>query len=330
MKQTIFTRSGFGVLIFMLVIFLGIAGGVQAGTIYVGPEGDYDSISAAVNAAVSGDDIIVAPGTYGEVTVNKHVHIKSEEGPEVTRIISSGERGVIFTSDGNSSSIDGFYIRGTSYGVRIRNTEGTLDLSDIELKNNILEGSGIYGIYMNTNGSGKDIRNITIENNVISGNGSDGIWYTGSSYGTDAYVRDSVIHNNIIVNNQGYGIVNNGYSTNISILNNNVFNNTSGVSSGVTISSSQGNIFTDPLFVSVGTGNYNLRSDSPCIDSGRLGASFNDPDGTRNNMGVYGGPGAASFWPSPAGGPVVTDLQVTPPSVPSGGTITIRATGEIR
>ena len=47
-------------------------------------------------------------------------------------------------------------------------------------------------------------------------------------------------------------------------------------------------------------------------------------------MGVYGGPGAANFWPEPAGGPVVTYMSVSPPSVPVGGTITLQATGKIR
>lgn len=55
-----------------------------------------------------------------------------------------------------------------------------------------------------------------------------------------------------------------------------------------------------------------------------------DPDGTRNNMGAWGGPGAALFWDNPAGGPVITNLVVTPSSVPQGGTISIEATAEIR
>ncbi|MFV9644501.1 MAG: hypothetical protein ACNYWU_01640, partial [Desulfobacterales bacterium] len=67
-----------------------------------------------------------------------------------------------------------------------------------------------------------------------------------------------------------------------------------------------------------------------CIDAGMVSSTYNDPDGTRNDMGVYGGPGAASFWPEPAGGPVVTELSVTPPSVPVGGTLTLKATGKIR
>lgn len=90
------------------------------------------------------------------------------------------------------------------------------------------------------------------------------------------------------------------------------------------------NISQDPRFVSAATGNYQLRADSPCINAGRPSASESDPDGTRNNLGAWGGPGAAGFWPSADGAPIITDLSITPGSVPRGGKITIRATGQIK
>jgi hypothetical protein len=77
-------------------------------------------------------------------------------------------------------------------------------------------------------------------------------------------------------------------------------------------------------------GYVDLLSGSPCINAGKIGSVYNDPDGTRSDMGVYGGPGAANWWPYPAGGPIVTELSVTPPSVPVGGTLTLNATGEVR
>ena len=91
-----------------------------------------------------------------------------------------------------------------------------------------------------------------------------------------------------------------------------------------------GNLFIDPLFIAPEIGDFHLASMSSCIDAGKVGAAYQDPDGTRNDMGVYGGSGAANWWPYPAGGPVVIDLSVTPPSVPAGGTLTLQATGSIR
>ena len=49
-----------------------------------------------------------------------------------------------------------------------------------------------------------------------------------------------------------------------------------------------GNIDADPLFV--GSGDYNLQNGSPCIDTGNPGVQYNDIDGSRNDMGAYGGP----------------------------------------
>jgi predicted outer membrane repeat protein len=71
-----------------------------------------------------------------------------------------------------------------------------------------------------------------------------------------------------------------------------------------------GNIDTDPIFVSGPLGDYHLSLSSLCIDTGNPSPQYNDPEdplnpgyalwpalGTvRNDMGVYGGPGAVG-WP---------------------------------
>jgi len=48
-----------------------------------------------------------------------------------------------------------------------------------------------------------------------------------------------------------------------------------------------GNINEAPMFVSVATGDYHLQWGSPCIDSGNPSSTYNDPDGTRADMGCY-------------------------------------------
>lgn len=50
-----------------------------------------------------------------------------------------------------------------------------------------------------------------------------------------------------------------------------------------------GNISSDPLFIDWEQGDFRLRSDSPCIDAGDPSPSYYDPDGSRNDMGAYGG-----------------------------------------
>lgn len=53
--------------------------------------------------------------------------------------------------------------------------------------------------------------------------------------------------------------------------------------SGTTISE-------DPLFKEYKTGDVALESESPCIDAGDPSTEYDDKDGTRNNMGAFGGP----------------------------------------
>jgi|GEM_PF-1634764 len=48
-----------------------------------------------------------------------------------------------------------------------------------------------------------------------------------------------------------------------------------------------GNISQNPLFIDPLTANYHLQSTSPCIDAGNPDPIYNDPDGTRNDMGAY-------------------------------------------
>lgn len=63
------------------------------------------------------------------------------------------------------------------------------------------------------------------------------------------------------------------------------YSNLSGYFSG------EGNINENPLFVDPENGDFHLQIGSPCIDTGSPSPQYNDPDGSRNDMGAYGGPG---------------------------------------
>jgi hypothetical protein len=74
------------------------------------------------------------------------------------------------------------------------------------------------------------------------------------------------------------------------------------------------------------TSDHSLRSDSPCINKGPPDARFNDRDGTRNDIGMFGG---HNFIPDgkTTNKPIVLGLDVAPTFVPVGGTVTIESTG---
>jgi parallel beta-helix repeat protein len=55
-----------------------------------------------------------------------------------------------------------------------------------------------------------------------------------------------------------------------------------------------GNISADPLFSDPENGDFRLRPDSPCLDAGDPDPGYFDPDGSRNDMGTFGGPNASA------------------------------------
>lgn len=326
MKKTHFMKGILMGLVLSLVFAMATVSGVQAATIYVDHNNDtgvedgtvdnpYNTIQEGIDAANFGDTVQVQPGTYtGDLTIDgKNIYLIGGD-PAITTI--QGTSNVItisgvFSTGSEEVEIAGFTITGgASRGVLLNSNSSKAIIHNNIITNN---ANGVYAA-----GEAKS----NIFNNIITYNSGSGI-YTQSSCCNDPTMS---ISNNIITNNGSYGIDRNRGT--VSSFYNNIWAHTSSDYSGTI--STIGDISSDPFYVDASNSDYHLAANSPCIDSGRPIAADNDPDGTRNDQGAYGGPFAASFWPSPAGGPVVTDLQVTPPSVPSEGTITIRATGEIR
>lgn len=52
----------------------------------------------------------------------------------------------------------------------------------------------------------------------------------------------------------------------------------------------RGNLFVDPMFTDPRSGDFTLMPGSPAIDAGDPSAEYADADGTRNDLGLYGGP----------------------------------------
>jgi hypothetical protein len=72
--------------------------------------------------------------------------------------------------------------------------------------------------------------------------------------------------------------------------------------------------------------NNTLASESPCIDKGPPDPQYNDRDGSRNDIGMFGG---HNFIPDgrTTNKPIVLGLDVAPIAVPTEGTVTIESTG---
>ena len=143
----------------------------------------------------------------------------------------------------------------------------------IIISNNLITGNGGHGIAQPST---------LVINNVISKNNKSGVFVSLQSGDTTRII------NNIIVNNQRYGTKRE--SATVDNLYNDVWGNSR--EDYYQISPGLGDISEDPLFVDPDNGDYHLRSGSPCVDAGRPGPEWLDPDGSRNDMGAYGGPNA--------------------------------------
>jgi len=157
------------------------------------------------------------------------------------------------------------------HGILITDSEATI-------RNNVIYNNRFVGISAHTNSD------ITIVNNTIYNNAEQGIL---------CYQSSPVIMNNIMMNNR-YGIfITENSSPKISY--NNLYNNSEGNYMGenstpFTPDPGDGEISEDPIFTDVQVGNFELSTGSKCIDAGNPASEYNDPDGSKNDIGAYGGP----------------------------------------
>ena len=180
----------------MVPAFLAVltCGSALASTINV--PADQPTIQDGINAAVNGDTVLVAPGTYSEnINFNgKAITVTSSAGPKLT-IIDGGSLGttVSFVSgETNASVLSGFTIQhGSNSGVYI-------DFSSPLIKNNIIASNTASwggGLYILGQSSAQVIGNTIMGNTAYAGGGGIGLFGAGS-------VR---IYNNRFTRNNGGG-----------------------------------------------------------------------------------------------------------------------------
>lgn len=179
---------------------------------------DQPTIQAAIDSAVDGDTVLVAPGTYQE-NIDFHgkaIAVTSEQGPEVT-IIDGNQAGPVVTflsGEGPTSVINGFTLRNgkavffPAYwggGIRVESSSPAIT-GNVVTNNSACAGGGGIGI---PHGGSPTIRGNVITNNHQSrchGAGGGGIHVMGDS---DVEITDNFISNNSW-NGSGAGVWLNG------------------------------------------------------------------------------------------------------------------------
>lgn len=150
--KSFFPRSGarYRVFTFVLsaILLLAMASYTYAGVINV--PGDYKSIQEAVDRAVEGDTVLVAPGSYVEnIYITKKLSLQATAGYESTVIKAKLPSASVVTVEGvDGFLISGFTIKGSSHaGVHFRRVTGST-ITENYLINNLM---GIYVEYSSRN-----------------------------------------------------------------------------------------------------------------------------------------------------------------------------------
>jgi len=285
---------------------------------------DYPTIQAAIDAAEVGYTVKVLPGTYNEdITLKSGVKVIGS-GYDNTAIVGSNQ--TVTATDVNNAQLEGFTIKNEGKisilisggapeishnhiiindggtGIQIDNAATAFIHNNVVNQNNSASNQEIsygntvaYGIFIsdakpkvtnnllhNLSGEGiyivgEQAAETQIINNTVVGSGYDGIWCHKKA---SAHIR-----NNILVNNEGVGIAAT-YGCVPEVFFNNVWNNQWGEYNGIP-SPDASNLSADPLFEASG---FHLTPGSSAIDTGDPDATYYDADGSRNDMGAYGGP----------------------------------------
>ena len=155
MMSTLFLASATGLL----------SSGLHADVLEVAADGsqDYVSIQAAVDAAVTGDTILVYPGSYSETvseTDGKSLQIRSARGPAVTVIsgASAPETRVVTLSGDGTGQFRGFTVR-DGHGI----SSSGYAISACIVESNGLTGSMSAAIDL---GAGSSLSGCVVRDNV--------------------------------------------------------------------------------------------------------------------------------------------------------------------
>ena len=180
---------------------------------------DYSTIQAAVDAASSGDTIIVRDGTYTEnVDVNKSLTIRSENGANSTIVQAANPDDHVFYIEADYVILSGFTVQdaGNARGVYLVGVGGCTILGNTLLNNHEAvrlshsSSNTIEGNQASNNGNGilllNSSNNNVVRNNALDQNVGADIWLEWSDSNvldnnTSGQIGLYYSHRNTLVNN---------------------------------------------------------------------------------------------------------------------------------
>lgn len=197
---------------------------------------DQVTIQGGINAAVAGDTVLVAPGTYTEqVTINKSITLKSSAGPASTIIDPPAAEYYLVSIEADNVILDGFTITNPDY-IGTADASGILTYnagrkSNIRITNCIIHDVGSmtrptasFGTYGINSGpiDGLEVDHTTVYNIGNSDNTAEavGIFVWGNDNSDSAIninLHDNTVYNIVNPTNDNSGIRIGGFTSDVTI-----------------------------------------------------------------------------------------------------------------
>ncbi len=238
----------------------------------------YPTIQSAINAAVSGDVVSVAPGVYNESLYIRKSNVKvTGAGAAVCSIAPSSGRVVGIDHCTNNCVLEGFTITGGNEanggGIAVYWDDGSTAVKNCTITGNVASnrGGGLYA----------ERSSITLEGNTICNNSAP---YGGGVYlwGSSAKVTGNVIKNNAATSGGGIYHWFCGSTMSHNVV---TGNSATGDGGGVCIANS-GPIYTENV---ISSNTADGAGGGLTMQSGGGGARIYDNVIIDNNSGTYGG-----------------------------------------
>lgn len=265
--------------LFLLSVLLIAVASLRATTIIVDQNGggQFTTIQAAIDAASSGDTVKVWPGTYSSEQINLNKNIV---------LMGSGYENTVITGTFNPTV---FVNTGKIQWFQISSTGGNgIELKGGSVQNCVIVGTSDVGIYVPSGTS-------QVINCVIYQCTNYGIFISGGIVNVTNCISRSTI-------TSYYGFYRYSGTLNLSYSNGRSYY-TSG---------NQGNVNCDPPFTNPPV-DFHIGENTSCSwNTGN--PSLLDPDGSRSDMGYFGGPDCPIY-------PTVVEILIEP----SGNNINLKA-----
>ena len=215
--------------------------------------------------------------SHNKIMAVNHAVVSRHASPVISdNIITSTQSGI--SVSGGTAVVLRNIITGVNIGIDVNSGSRAGPTVRVRIQNNILSGIGIRGIY----GSHRDIEMEIVNNTIYMGGSGHGAATIHRARG-----RDQIMNNIVVQKGRGQNLLIHEMD-HYELSHNDIWG--AGEFNYGSIEPGPGDISADPLFVNPEKGDFRLRLDSPCRDAGHPSSAWNDRDGSRNDMGAYGGP----------------------------------------